>query len=179
MLIIPKFKKGGIPINRESHACQRSRNTHTPFEAQGFPKVPPKRVQNISFLKKKLYKLPKSIDICTLCLSTRHKNPSCVCDSFQMLTFVCYIILYITHLVVHVLWGCGIHIIMVHGLETFMSFLHTRRIQNNNWIQNSCMKGPPYLGPKSSVSRILAKPPTGHPCSSPAPLSFSPNWTKE
>jgi hypothetical protein len=52
MLIIPKFKKGGIPINRETHACQRSRNTHTPFEAQGFPKVPPKRVQNISFLRK-------------------------------------------------------------------------------------------------------------------------------
>jgi hypothetical protein len=44
MLIIPKFKKGGIPINRETNACQRSRNAHTPFEAQGFPKVPPKRV---------------------------------------------------------------------------------------------------------------------------------------
>ncbi len=53
-------------------------------------------------------------------------------------------------------------------------FLHTRGIQNNNSIQNSCMKGPPYLGPKSSVSPILAKPSIGHP-----PLSFSPNRTKE
>jgi len=137
-----------------------------------------KRVQNISFLKKSSTSCQRVLIFAPFAFQ-QHKNLSCVCDSFQMLTFVFYIILYITHLVVHVLWGCGIHIIMVHGLETFMSFLHTRRIQNNNWIQNSCMKGPPYLGPKSSVSRILAKPPTGHPCSSPAPLSFSPNWTKE
>jgi hypothetical protein len=45
MLIIPKFKKGGeyLSIGKHMHA-KGQEIPITPFEAQGFPKVPPKRV---------------------------------------------------------------------------------------------------------------------------------------
>ncbi len=66
-----QVQKGGIPINRETHACQRSRNIPIlHLRPKVFQRCLPKeylafkRVQNSSFLKKAL-QVAKSIDICT------------------------------------------------------------------------------------------------------------------
>lgn len=128
MLIIPTSKTGGIPINRETHACQRSRNTHTPFEAQGFPKVPPKRVPSFQkstkyqLSKRKLYKLPRVLIFapCAFQQDTRihhvFVNPSKCLFWFVM----SYFILHTKQCMF--CGGGGIHIIMVHHPKTFMSF---------------------------------------------------------
>jgi hypothetical protein len=165
-----QVQKRGNTIGKHMHAKgQEIPILH--LRPKVFQKVPPKRVQNISFLKKSstscqeywyLHPVPfHKIQESIMCLwffpnayfgllyHTLYYTPSSAC--FVGVWDPYY----------HGSWSRNLHV-----------FLHTRRIQNNNWIQNSCMKG---LGPKSSVSRILAKPPIGHPF--PFPLTGQRNRT--